>query len=197
MITLMKLMLNVEEDHVNDANIDDDHLDDVTGEEDLVEDENGDFKHVDIYDPRYWDTLNSEMIKVLVADGPKRDNSIVKGPKDQFSRRFSAAYYTRILPNNEKCNREWLVYSKELDKVFCFCCKILRKGVAKGQLANEGFADWQHLSTRLKEHEVCLDHLTNMANWFDMRQRLKKNETIDKVAHEQYEKSEIIGKKYF
>ncbi|PWA46018.1 zinc finger MYM-type protein 1 [Artemisia annua] len=122
------------------------------------------------------------MIKVLVEGGPKRDNFIYKGLKHKFNRRFSATFCTRVLPNSEKCDREWLVYSKELDRVFCFCCKIFRKGVAKGSLVNEGFADWTHLGTRLREHEVGLEHISNMATWFDMRRRLKKNETIDKVA---------------
>ncbi|PWA78549.1 zinc finger MYM-type protein 1 [Artemisia annua] len=62
------------------------------------------------------------------------------------------------------------------------------KGVAKGSLVNEGFSDWAHLSTRLKEHEVGLELITNMATWFDMRSRLKKNETIDTLVHEQFEK---------
>ena len=128
------------------------------------------------------------MINVLVAEGPKRDKSIVKGPKDKNLRRFSADFYTRTLPNNERCDREWLVYSKELDKVFCFCCKIHRKGIGKGQLANEGFGDWKHLGHRLKEHEVSLEHVNNMAKWFEMRRRLKKNETIDKVEQKQFEK---------
>ncbi|GKA23145.1 zinc finger MYM-type protein 1-like protein [Tanacetum coccineum] len=57
------------------------------------------------------------------------------------------------------------------------------KGVAKGSLVNECFADWAHLTTRLKEHEVGLEHVTNMATWFDMRRRLKKNEAIDKERY--------------
>ncbi|GJU88943.1 zinc finger MYM-type protein 1-like protein [Tanacetum coccineum] len=129
-----------------------------------------------IFDPRNWDGLSTDMIKVLVKKGPKRDNSINKGPKDRLSQRFSAAFFIRVLPNSEKCDREWLVYSKELDNFFCFCCKIFKKGVVKGSLANEGFSDWIHLGTRLKEHEVGVEHITNMVTWFDMRHRLKKNE---------------------
>jgi hypothetical protein len=86
----------------------------------------------DIFDPRMWNTPDPKMIDILVQKGPKRDLSIEKGPTDKFSRRFSATSYTRILSNGEKCDREWLVYNNELDKVFCFCCKLLRKGLGKG-----------------------------------------------------------------
>jgi hypothetical protein len=137
------------------------------------------------------------MIDILVQKGPKRDLSIEKGPKDKFSRRVSATSYTRVLSNGEKCDREWLVYSKELDKVFCFCCKLLRKGHVKGQLANEGFNDWHHLGIRLKEHESGAEHLTNMATWYDLRLKFEKNETIDKVAQWELEKErESIGEKF-
>ncbi|KAL7594851.1 hypothetical protein Lser_V15G31189 [Lactuca serriola] len=143
---------------------------------------------VDIYDPRRWEKLNLDEIKILVEKGPKRDSSIMYGPYDKFGRRFSAALYTRTLSNLEKCDREWLVYSKELDRVFCFCCKVFRKEISKGKLDGEGYADWHHVTTRVKEHEISLDHLTNRNKWFDMRKRLNLNETIDKVQHEQFKK---------
>jgi hypothetical protein len=108
----------------------------------------------DIFDPRMWNALDPKMIDILVQKGPKRDLSIEKGPTDKFSRRFSATSYTRILSNGEECDREWLVYNNELDKVFCFCCKLLRKGLGKGQLANEGFNDWHHLGVDLKSMKV-------------------------------------------
>ncbi|XP_062208340.1 uncharacterized protein LOC133909808 [Phragmites australis] len=142
----------------------------------------------DIFDPRTWDALDLKMIDILVQKGPKRDLSIEKGPKDKLSRKFSAVSYTRVLSNGEKCDREWLVYSKELDRVFCFCCKLLRKGYGKGQLANEGFNDWYHLGTRLKEHETSTEHVMNMATWYDLRLRLQKNQTIDKVAQRKLQK---------
>jgi len=81
------------------------------------------------------------MIYILLQKGHKRDLSIKYGPRDRFGRRFSASSYNRILPNRETCDREWLVYSKDLDKVFCFCCKLIKKGLVRGQLANEGFND--------------------------------------------------------
>jgi hypothetical protein len=149
--------------------------------------ERDDFQ-LDIFDPKYWDGLDRKLVDILVQKGPKRDLSIQKGPRDKLNRRFSAALFTRVLSNGETCDREWLVYSKELDKVFCFCCKLLRKGHLKSQLANEGFNDWSHVNIRLKDHETSADHITNMATWYDLRLRFDKNQTIDKVAQRELEK---------
>jgi hypothetical protein len=124
-----------------------------------------------IFDPRYWDSLDPKQVDILAQNGPKRDLSIQKGPKDRYSRRFSAQFYTRILSNGEACDRDWLVYSKELDRVFCFGCKLFTKGHRKGQLANEGYNDWTHLGNRLKEHETSADHVLNMTTWYELRSR--------------------------
>lgn len=141
-----------------------------------------------IFDPRYWDSLDPKQVDILAQNGPKRDLSIQKGPKDRYSRRFSAQFYTRILSNGEACDRDWLVYSKELDRVFCFGCKLFAKGHRKGQLANEGYNDWTHLGNRLKEHETSADHVLNMTTWYELRSRFQKDQTIDKSAQRQLEK---------
>ncbi|GKE86333.1 zinc finger MYM-type protein 1, partial [Tanacetum coccineum] len=95
-----------------DVNVDSDDIDDTNcenmdGDDDSIGEINVD--KVDIFDPRNWDSLTSDMIKFLVAGGPKRDSFIIKGPKDKFSRQFSATFFTRVLPNNEKSDREWYV----------------------------------------------------------------------------------------
>ena len=134
---------------------------------------------------------------MLVEKGPKRDLSIEKGLKDQFSRRFSSAFYTRYLSNKEKYDRDWLVYSKELHKVFCFCCKIFKKGHRKGQLANDGFQDWAHLCVRLKEHETSMEHVANMNSWIDLRLRLQKIKQLIKWLRNNSRKRKNIGEKCF
>ncbi|XP_073362240.1 uncharacterized protein [Aegilops tauschii subsp. strangulata] len=158
------------------------------GDDAKVADNTNNSVQPNIFDPRTWDALDPTMIDILVQKGPKRDLSIEHGPTDKFGRRFSILAYTRVLSNGEKCDREWLVYSKVLDKVFYFCCKLLRKGHVRGQLANDGFSDWHHLISRLKEHENGREHVTNMSSWYDLRLRLEKNQTIDKVAQQELEK---------
>ncbi|XP_045827742.1 zinc finger MYM-type protein 5-like [Trifolium pratense] len=187
---------NTENESVNPENRGDVHGDDVNlntsldnedddnlegNVNDNVEQANPIERSFDIFDPRNWDALDSKMIDLLVMEGPKRDLSIVNGPKDKSSRRFTANLYTRTLANGEKWDRKWLVYSKELDRVFCFCCKVFKRGNVNGLLTNEGFCNWKHIGERLREHERGAVHIKNMVTWNELLQRLQKNQTIDKT----------------
>ncbi|PNX82155.1 zinc finger MYM-type protein [Trifolium pratense] len=160
---------NTENESVNPENRGDVHGDDVNlntsldnedddnlegNVNDNVEQANPIERSFDIFDPRNWDALDSKMIDLLVMEGPKRDLSIVNGPKDKSSRRFTANLYTRTLANGEKWDRKWLVYSKELDR---------------------------HIGERLREHERGAVHIKNMVTWNELLQRLQKNQTIDKT----------------
>ena len=92
------------------------------------------------------------------------------------------------MSNGEHCDRDYLVYSKDLNRLFCFGCKLFTKGHRKGQLANEGCDDWIHLGSTLKEHETSVDHVLNMTTWYELcTTRLQKHQTIDKDAQGQLE----------
>lgn len=45
-------------------------------------------------------------------------------PKNHENRKFSVAYYQRVLKNGEHFERSWLVYSINNDAVYCFCCRM-------------------------------------------------------------------------
>ncbi|KAK2655240.1 hypothetical protein Ddye_008292 [Dipteronia dyeriana] len=134
----------VNEEHEND-NEDHDQLMNAKDDEELIqhinendhgepnqhvnEEDNEDVQNVDISeelvfplnidDPGNWDNIHQNVRDFLVERGPKRDNDVIF-PKDNLGGHFSSSYYIQNLPNREKHDRKWLVYSVSLDKVFFF-----------------------------------------------------------------------------
>ena len=70
----------------------DDNGDNI-GATNIEMDDNGDSFQPDIFDPRYWDSLDTKQIDILVQKSPKRDLSIPKGPNYRYFRRFFALFY--------------------------------------------------------------------------------------------------------
>lgn len=142
--------VNEVDDDVNDNVNDVDDVDETNanGEEDDVDETNANVEEpvVDIFNPKNWDKLSPNMKNVLVEKGPKRDLTI-EGPDEEgkTGRRFRSSFYIRTLTNREKHDRTWLVYSKENEKAYCFCCKLFRKGMPKGGLDDDGYNDWVHV----------------------------------------------------
>ncbi|KAG7609755.1 hypothetical protein ISN44_As05g018300 [Arabidopsis suecica] len=145
----------------------------------------------DMYDPANWENIGkgwNEWRDFMVIQGPsKRLPSNYSFPKDGVKRHFSHIYYTRQMSDGEKKDRRWLVYSKAVNKIFCFCCKLFNKS-DKTQLATTGFSDWKNILKRLKEHESNRDHILCMKKWLELELRLNKNQTIDKFAQDEINK---------
>lgn len=107
---------------------------------------------VDLNDPSNWPVhLDTKTVDLLAGKGPVKVSNF-DFPVNQEKRHFSDDFYIRKLPNGEKASRDWLVYSKKTDSVFCFCCKLFNNSTSQPKLANDGNNDWRHLSTLLKQH---------------------------------------------
>ncbi|XP_074322846.1 uncharacterized protein LOC141659818 [Apium graveolens] len=119
----------------------------------------------------------------LVERGLKRVKDVTF-PKDISDRSFSSRYYIRDLPNGEKQDRKWLIYSVALDKVFYFCYKLFAKNNLVGWLGEEGINDWHNISQRHRSHERNPHHIKSIARWAELEKRLKLSVTIDSTVQE-------------
>lgn len=79
--------------------------------------------YVDLFDPAFWNKSDKKLIDYLILEGVEQVTTFF--PKDKKGRRFSVKHYMQVLPNNESIKRSWLIYSKTLNKIFCFCCFFL------------------------------------------------------------------------
>ncbi|KAI8543630.1 hypothetical protein RHMOL_Rhmol08G0233400 [Rhododendron molle] len=142
----------------------------------------------DIDDPSNWYKIDQKLRDLLVERGPVRRDGDANFPKDgdEKSKHFSSVHYICHLPNEDKHDRKWLVYSEALNRVFCFCCKLFKQEGNKTQLANEGLKTGKilvlglNIGVRLRGHESSCEHLTCMSKCIELERRLKKNQTIDK-----------------
>ncbi|GFU46282.1 zinc finger MYM-type protein 5 [Trichonephila clavipes] len=63
-------------------------------------------------DPGTWPAVLSDIDRcLLVKEGPPKPLTEYNFPHDATGQRLSSYYYTRILKNDEKVMRKWLVYS--------------------------------------------------------------------------------------
>ncbi|XP_007529009.2 zinc finger MYM-type protein 5 isoform X1 [Erinaceus europaeus] len=133
-------------------------------------------------DPGTWPRLlNIKQRDILVENEPHQVRDF-NFPKDNTGRKFSEAYYTRMLPNGEKTTRSWLLYSVSKDSVFCLYCKLFGEG--KNQLKNEnGCKDWQHLSHILSKHEESEMHINNSVKYSKLKSDLKNSKTVEAAEH--------------
>jgi len=95
------------------------------------------------------------------------------------------SYYIQTFSKREKHEKKWIIYSADLDIVFCFCYKLFNIISCTSKLGNEGSRDWRNLSAKLKSHKICDEHIINMNAWIDLEMRLSKDKTIDKHVQEQ------------
>jgi hypothetical protein len=73
--------------------------------------------------------------------------------EDVHGRHSSYPYYSIKLRSYEVIDKRWLVYSEELDKVSCFCCKLFKSNQSRFLLSSDGLRDRNHFSGRIQEHE--------------------------------------------
>lgn len=121
----------------------------------------------------YPATLTQSLHDRIIRNGPNQISIEFPITND---RSFSSFYYTKQMSIGEEIQREWLVYSKMLDSVHCFCCRIFAPTVV-GIASAKGVNDWRHLTDRIKHHKCSASHLKNLTKWKTMS--VQSSSTID------------------
>ncbi|CAG9790651.1 unnamed protein product [Diatraea saccharalis] len=113
-------------------------------------------------DPALW-VVTEDLIDHFSRNGFEQN---IEGEDFSKSKRRSEDQYrflnikifkTRLI-NGEKVCRNYLIYSKSKDSIFCGPCRLFESEHG-GQLTSElGFSDWKHAHERLKVHESSLGH---------------------------------------
>jgi hypothetical protein len=64
--------------------------------------------------------------------------------------------------------------------VFCFGCKIFKSNTSNSQssLAHDGYKNWEHISSTLREHENGVDHICKMNKWNELKTRLGREKLL-------------------
>ncbi|XP_029154759.1 zinc finger MYM-type protein 1-like [Nylanderia fulva] len=136
---------------------------------------------LDLNDPGTWpNIIPNKCIETLVEIGPVHIDNNYKFPVDEKTgRKFNILYFNKIMENGEKVKRNWLVYSIKLNRVFCFPCKLFSRENIK--IINDGYSDWRHCSEYFNKHETSIQHIQCVKKWCELKLRLDKKCTIDKV----------------
>ena len=87
--------------------------------------------------------------------------SVVRLEKETQRRYCTITLFTRVhARTGEQFDRNWLCYSKNSGRVYCFVCKLMSPTVSKLTI---GFNDWKHAHEMLLSHENSKQHLDAMA----------------------------------
>lgn len=72
--------------------------------------------------------ISNKFIETLVEVGPVHTDNNYKFPVDEETgRKFNILYFNKIIENEEKVKKNWLVYSVKVNRVFCFLCNLFSR----------------------------------------------------------------------
>lgn len=140
-----------------------------------------------------WPQVISDKLRICLIDhGPVQINNYAY-PTNNKNRSFSNSYYTKKLSNDETVKRDWLVYSKSNDSVYCFYCKLFNVDVTPFN-NKTGYNDWQHLSRSIERHEKSAGHLMSVKKCLDLKTDILKGKTVDFMNQAEIEREKKGGR---
>ncbi|XP_074801888.1 zinc finger MYM-type protein 1-like [Natator depressus] len=129
------------------------------------------FSSLSLDDPGLWTHLSSSLRDFLVLHGPQQVKNFMF-PKDHENRSFHPTHYWLEIPNGDKMERPWLMYSKTQNAAYCFCCKLFQphRVLPEQRTGKIWLEIW---------HEKAANHQRAFQRWKELEMRLRLKATID------------------
>jgi len=86
---------------------------------------------IDFNDPSSWPPITDKIRTLLINHGPEQGKSSDFYFSENITdkRRFTINWFTKILPNGEKVERSWLLYSYKTKSLYCFPCMFFENKI--------------------------------------------------------------------
>ncbi|KAL4131915.1 hypothetical protein QTP88_009147 [Uroleucon formosanum] len=91
-------------------------------------------------DPGNWPQNINDKLRIYLVKNPPSKIKNYKFPSNDEGRKFSVIHYNIIMANGENVLRNWLLYSKSLNRVFCLYCRLF-PSKSTSSLASIGFSN--------------------------------------------------------
>ncbi len=115
------------------------------------------------HEPADWDPDDTGLVEFIVSNPIKMDPDMIDFSKTESkdssgtTRRATKELFYRMQINREKRFRDWLVFSKTNQTLYCLPCYFF--GKSKRSLASQkGYGDWKNASSAIGDHEKSREH---------------------------------------
>ena len=139
--------------------------------------------------------MTPELVRELLEVGPCQPGLTRNFPfkKDSIARSFHESWYKKDLPSGLKIRTDWLVYSPESHKAFCFSCLMFSQKTDGYDPtwceASHGFSNWKKGTQRIKEHESSDVHINAACRMAEAKARITGEACISQEQVKAHQKT--------
>lgn len=121
-------------------------------------------------DPAKW-VINESGLEYFLKNQVTTDFQEIKFNKTfrkigKYNRKLPREAFYRKLLNGEYKYRDWLLYSKSQNSLFCFYCLLFAPCKTKFSRSGSGYIDWKNCLLNVMNHEKCIMHRESVRIWY-------------------------------
>jgi len=139
------------------------------------------------FDVSFFQTENPAPAQAEKAVRQSPENYPSRFPDDVVGHSFPVCLLHTKLTNGENVPRDWLVWSKSNQALFCFPCRLFSKLTPPSRSAlasTSGYSfrqKWKRLHEKIPEHQNSSRHKMRYIEWHNLEKHLKCDSTVDQL----------------